>query len=87
MLTLRAGYYNDPAPGPDETYNILFPSISNNAFTGGLTLHFDKWVVDASAEYLSGTERTVPAGVYAKAIPGVHSMNITAFSIGLGYQF
>lgn len=87
MLTLRAGYYNDPAPAPDETYNILFPSISNNVFTGGVSMHFDKWVVDASAEYLSGTERTVPAGVYAKAIPGVHNMNITAFSIGLGYQF
>lgn len=33
---LRAGYYNDPAPDPDETVNILFPSITNNVITFGL---------------------------------------------------
>lgn len=87
MLTLRGGFYTDPAPGPDETYNILFPSLDYTAFSGGATLHFDKWVVDAGAEYLTGKERTIPAGTYAKAIPGVNNMNIFAFSIGLGYQF
>ena len=32
---LRAGYYNDPAPGPLETLNVLLPSHTFNAFSVG----------------------------------------------------
>ncbi|MBC8382238.1 MAG: outer membrane protein transport protein, partial [Candidatus Cloacimonetes bacterium] len=34
-MALRAGYYYDPAPAPDETLNILFPSSTNNVVTAG----------------------------------------------------
>lgn len=86
MATVRGGFYTDPAPAPDETYNILFPSIGYNGFTGGFSLNFDNLVVDAGAEYLMGTERDIPFGKYADAVPGKHNMNIFAFSIGLGYR-
>ncbi|RMH64391.1 MAG: hypothetical protein D6677_04865 [Calditrichaeota bacterium] len=86
MLALRAGYYTDPAPGPDETYNILFPSVDYQSVTYGLSFKMDKLVIDAGGEYLMGSERTIEYGAYADAMPGTHNMNIFAFSIGLGYQ-
>jgi long-chain fatty acid transport protein len=87
MATVRAGFYTDPAPAPDETYNVLFPSIDYNAFTGGFSLNFDNIIVEASAEYLMGTDREIPFGKYDDAVPGTHGMNIFAFSIGAGYAF
>jgi long-chain fatty acid transport protein len=82
-LAVRAGYYNDPAPAPDETLNILFPSSSNHAFTGGLGYNLNQLTFDFGIEYLLGAERDVdPAG---ENMPGVHQMDIFAFSLGIGY--
>ncbi len=86
-FTLRGGYYNDPAPAPDKTYNILFPSISYNAFTAGGTMTFGNVNIDAGFEYLLGSEREIPTGKYEDAVPGTHNMNIFAFSIGAGFSF
>ncbi len=86
MATVRAGFYTDPAPAPDDTYNFLFPSIDYNGFTGGFSLNFDKLRVDAGAEYLLGTERDIAPSVHDSA-PGLHNMNIFAFSLGVNYLF
>jgi long-chain fatty acid transport protein len=32
-LALRAGYYNDPAPAPDDTMTVLVPAFTYNAVT------------------------------------------------------
>jgi long-chain fatty acid transport protein len=85
MATVRAGFYTDPAPAPDDTYNFLFPSIDYNGFTGGFSLNFDKLRVDAGAEYLLGTERDIAPS--ADNVPGLHNMNIFAFSLGVNYLF
>ena len=87
MITVRGGFYTDPAPAPDETYNILFPSIDYNAITGGATINIGGIPVDLAAEYLTGSERKIALGAYADAMPGAHNMNIFAFSIGTGFAF
>jgi len=85
MATVRAGFYTDPAPAPDETYNFLFPSIDYNGFTGGFSLNMDKLRLDVGAEYLLGKERDITPG--ADNVPGIHNMNIFAFSLGVNYMF
>ena len=85
-LTLRGGYYYDPAPAPDETLNILFPSMTNHAFSAGLGYTMNKMVFNLGLEYLLGAERDVEVNAI-NDMPGKHQMNIFAFSLGLGYKF
>ncbi len=85
MIDLRLGYYHDPAPAPDKTLNILFPSSTNNVVTIGTGLHFNKIDVDYGMEYLFGADRSVTKTDYN--MPGIHHMDIFAFSIGLKYKF
>ncbi|HEX2867977.1 MAG TPA: outer membrane protein transport protein [Ignavibacteriales bacterium] len=78
-FAVRGGYYIDPAPAPDETYNILFPSISYNAVSVGASYKVSNLTFDLGLEYLAGKERTIG--------PFVNSMNITGLSFGVGYGF
>ncbi len=90
-LALRAGYYNDPAPSPDKTLTIMFPSIAFNAFTIGTGYNFGSFGVDLGLEYLAGSEREILLTDTMKedwhAMPGTHSMNIFAVSLGFNYYF
>jgi long-chain fatty acid transport protein len=95
-LDIRAGYYYDPAPAPDETLNILFPSSTNHTITGGLSYAFGDWHVVGAAEYLMGQEREVssdlnnpanPLEGFENEMPGKHQMDIFAWSLGVGYAF
>jgi len=84
--TIRAGFYTDPAPAPDKTYNIIFPSIDYTAITGGASVDVGGVVIDFAAEYLFGSKRDIAIGKYADAMPGLHNMDIFAFSIGTGFS-
>ncbi len=79
---LRLGYYYDPAPSPDETLNVLFPSSTNNVITFGLGHDFGNFRVDVAGEYLLGAERDIEANA-TNATPGKHQMDIFAFGISL----
>jgi long-chain fatty acid transport protein len=81
----RVGYYYDPAPAPDATLNILFPSSTNNAVTGGFSYMMGKFQIDAAAEYLFGAERTVEAAP-GNGMPGKHQLNVMSISLGFGYN-
>ena len=85
QITARLGYYHDPAPAPDRTLNILFPSSTNHAYTMGGTYKINSFDIDFGMEYLFGNERNVnPSG---DNMPGMHQMDIFAFSLGAGYNF
>ena len=86
-IDFRLGYYYDPAPAPDETYNILFPSITYNAITFGMGYKIDDWTFDGGIEYLMGQDRTISAAANPKAMPGIHGMDIWSWSLGIGYGF
>jgi long-chain fatty acid transport protein len=77
---LRLGYYYDPAPAPDETLNILFPSSTNHVVTGGVGHCFGTFRLDAALEYLVGGDRDVEPS--AHNMPGVHHLDVFAFSLG-----
>jgi len=79
-LALRGGFYIDPAPAPDETLNILFPSIDYMGPTFGAALKLLGFTFEGGFEYLIGTERTVePSG---HNMPGKHNNDIFAFFVG-----
>jgi long-chain fatty acid transport protein len=85
-LAVRAGYYQDPAPAPDETANIIFPSISYNALTAGASYCFGKVNLDFGFEYLMGEDREIPFDNQHE-MPGTQGMNIVAVSAGMSYSF
>jgi len=86
---LRLGYYFDPAPAPDETLNILFPSSTNHVVTAGLGFSFGNYTIDAAAEYLLGGDRNIkafpasPNPTEWDNMPGIHHLDVFAFSLGL----
>jgi long-chain fatty acid transport protein len=81
---IRLGYYYDPAPAPDETLNILFPSSTNHVATAGFGHSFGKYRVDAALEYLLGADREIEPAL--ENMPGVHHLDVFAFSIGFGME-
>jgi len=85
ILTILHGWYWDPAPAPDETLTILFPSQTYSVVTGGLCYKINNFDVDFGAEYLFGGDRNIKASGHN--MPGVHQMDIFAVSLGLGYSF
>ena len=84
-LALRLGYYIDPAPAPDETLNILFPSNTYNGLTFGGTYWMDKFAIDFGFEYLMGDKRNIKQST--ENMPGTHQTNIIAFGVGFRYVF
>ncbi|MEI7813097.1 MAG: outer membrane protein transport protein [Ignavibacteria bacterium] len=85
-FTVRGGFYIDPAPAPDETYNILFPSISYNGVAVGASYSFSSFTIDAGYEYLFGKDRVITTASDTK-YNGTHGMDIPAVSLGIGYNF
>lgn len=84
-LALRTGWYYDPAPAPDETLNVLFPSGTYSVLTGGFGYNVGNFDIDFGTEYLFGAERNVSAALHN--MPGTHSIDIFAFALGLGFKF
>lgn len=92
-FALRAGYYNDPAPAPDETVTILFPSSTNDVATIGMGYKNESFFVNVGLEYLFGQPRKIsddlvditnPALGFKNEQPGTHSLDVFAFGIGFG---
>jgi long-chain fatty acid transport protein len=88
-IALRGGFYTDLSPSPEETLNILLPSISYKAFTFGFGYKGRKMDIDFAVEYLTGDDRTVnPMNYFVGAgMPGVHGMKILAPNITFTYKF
>jgi len=85
----RVGFYIDPAPAPDKTLNILFPSNNYNAVTAGFSYALsDDLGLDFGIEYLMGDDRNIDiAKQYVDAMPGIHHTDILALSLGFSYVF
>ena len=87
-FAFRLGYYYDPAPAPDNTYVILFPSLTYSTFTLGASYKLtEQFNLDFGAEYLMGKEREIAPSTDPKfsGMPGKHTTNIIAVSLGLCY--
>jgi long-chain fatty acid transport protein len=81
--TLRAGYYNDPAPAPDTTLNVLLPSHTFNAFSIGVGQTISDLQIDLGLEYLMGNKRTP----YILFDGGTYGMKIVVPTLSVSYKF
>ena len=84
-IALRAGYYNDPGPAPNDTFTILMPNFNWNAFTGGIGYKSNGITLNVAAEYLTGEDRDVAPA--ADNMPGIHGMDILTAIVGLSFEF
>jgi long-chain fatty acid transport protein len=80
-FAVRAGYYNDPAPAPAETMNVLIPSFTYNGLTAGFGYRKGGLQADFGLEYLMGRKRSVTEGLMS----GTYEMNIWVPMVSLGY--
>jgi len=52
MVALRVGYYYDPSPIPDESFDIPWPDGDKNTFTLGFGLTLaEHWTIDTVLQY------------------------------------
>ncbi len=92
LITVRAGGYYDPSPVPSDRLDPMLPSSNEIGLTCGLSLSpFKGFSIDASFEYLMGTQRS---GISSpNDVTGTHNFAgtySTAFympGIGLTYNF
>lgn len=85
-LAIRGGYYNDPAPAPDETMTILLPNYDFNTLTIGVGYETKGLCLDFGVEYLLGKERSIGAAL-VDAMPGVYNMKILVPTVSVHYKF
>jgi long-chain fatty acid transport protein len=87
---LRAGYYNDPAPGPLSTLNVLLPSHTYNAVSIGIGKTISDLQLDFGLEYLMGNERTAwdaMPPISPGAMAGTYGMKIVVPTVSVNYKF
>ena len=82
---LRAGYYNDPAPGPLELFNVLFTTHTFNVFTIGVGKMIGGLQLDFGLEYLAGNKRT-SEGIF-EGPSATYDMNIVVPTVSVSYKF
>jgi long-chain fatty acid transport protein len=85
-FALRAGYTNDPNPGPISTQNILLPEFKYNWFTFGFGYNSRSFTVNAAIQYGKGATIDVPL-VGDNAMPGLHGMRMWVPSLDFSYKF
>jgi long-chain fatty acid transport protein len=89
-LALRAGYYYDPAPGPDTRLNIVLPSPDSHWLTFGIGVIKPKFNIDLLADYnLGGIDRDADpvAAALGDAMPGTHGASIFTFAVAFTWKF
>jgi long-chain fatty acid transport protein len=84
---LRAGYANDPAPGPDTTLNVLLPTHTFNVFSAGLGKILGDLRLDFGLDYMAGNTRTPPSNGYPIEGPPSSGMNNVVPSVSVQFQF
>ncbi len=52
FLTLRGGYFYDPSPIPDHTFDMLWPDADKETYSVGAGLHFGRLTVDTVVQYV-----------------------------------
>jgi long-chain fatty acid transport protein len=85
-FALRAGYYWDPTPTPDETLNVLIPGFDYNSISMGFGYLMNGLELGFTLEYLMGKERVIPLSEDYE-MPGVYNMNVLAINFGLIYTW
>ncbi|MGA1845708.1 OmpP1/FadL family transporter [Deferribacter abyssi] len=52
LLTLRAGYFYDPSPIPDDTFDLVWPDADKKVYSLGAGLNFGRLSIDLVLQYI-----------------------------------
>ncbi len=87
MNALRAGFFYDQSPIPDESINPTFPDI-NDKMSGniGYTRVFGPFSADFSFEHIMFTERKIDTQTPDNLV-GTYNTGVNAFNFALNYNF
>jgi long-chain fatty acid transport protein len=65
MVALRTGYFYDPSPIPDDTFDMMWPDGDRKTYSAGVGLAFGNFEVDASLQYaIAETKRIIGGESY-----------------------
>lgn len=61
FLTVRAGYFYDPTPIPDDTFDMMWPDADKKTYSIGLGFNFgENWTLDTTMLYsIAETSRVI----------------------------
>jgi len=61
FMTVRAGYFYDPSPVPDDTFDMMWPDADKKTYSIGLGFNFgDNWTLDTGMQYaIAETSRVI----------------------------
>jgi len=93
-FALRAGYFFDPSPIPDETFSPLIPDMGDkNSFNIGAALDVRNVEISYNFEYISFADRNITQlsdvnndGAFDN-YPGLFKSSLYASHISLTYRF
>ncbi|PIP37738.1 MAG: hypothetical protein COX19_15930 [Desulfobacterales bacterium CG23_combo_of_CG06-09_8_20_14_all_51_8] len=51
MLKLRGGYFFDPTPIPDNTFDVIWADADKKTYSIGLGLNLAQWTIDGMVQY------------------------------------
>jgi len=91
QLTLRGGFYLDPTPIPDDTFEPRLPGHDRKLVSLGFGYKAgDNFSIDAAYAYLWTGSRSVDNNIGAttfSSIDGDYETTIHIFGVSVGYQF
>lgn len=61
-LALRCGYFYDPSPIPDDTFDIMWPDADRKTYSIGAGYDFGKWTLDASIQLAYAETKRIIGG-------------------------
>ena len=82
---LRAGYYHDPAPGPESTLTVLLPTHTFESFSVGVGKTVGDLQLDFGLEYMAGNTRTAPDT--PDSMPGTYGAKMVVPTVSVAYKF
>lgn len=61
-LALRCGYFYDPSPVPDDTFDLMWPDADRKTYSIGAGYTFGQWVIDTSIQFAHAETKRIIGG-------------------------
>ncbi|TYT76010.1 OmpP1/FadL family transporter [Desulfobotulus mexicanus] len=62
LVTLRAGYFYDPTPIPDDTLDTMWPDADKKTYSFGAGFNFEKFTIDTVLQYTAIEQTRIVGG-------------------------
>lgn len=95
ILALRLGYFYDPSPVPDSTFDIQWPDADKKTYSIGTGLNLDPWTIDLVAQYaqteketeLGGESENMDESYLGSEVKAKASGEVWGFGVTVSYVF